>query len=148
MAGSQEKRRSRAGGGTVSSETACDDCGLKPWDAEDLQPGDLVCVCDDINELDPAFVLDQFMPIAVGGDFCPGSVDGNPLFVALWLEYGRRGGVEPAVLAEYLSWLSGAVTPSRLAQIMQVCAVLEVFTVAGDTNRLVAYLDGLIPVAQ
>lgn len=119
----------------------CEDCGLKPWDADDLNPGDMVCVCDDINELDPAFILGQFMPIAVGGDYCPGSVDGNLLFVAVWLEYGRRGGVEPAVLAEYRSWLTGAVTGQQLERITEICSALEALTDAGDTNALVVYLD-------
>lgn len=30
----------------------CDECGLTPWDADDLQPGDMVCVCDDPFHLD------------------------------------------------------------------------------------------------
>lgn len=25
----------------------CPDCGLKTWDAADLEPGDMVCTCDD-----------------------------------------------------------------------------------------------------
>lgn len=131
----------------MPDEFACDECGLKPWDADTLLPGDMVCVCDDVNECDPAYLIGQFMPITVGGDYCPGSVDGNPLFVAVWLEYGRRGGVEPAVLDEYRSWLAGAVTPHQLEQIMQVCALLEVLTVTGDVEGLGAYLDSLMAVS-
>jgi hypothetical protein len=127
-------------------DETCEECDLKPWDADDLTPGDMVCVCDDINELDPAYLIGHFMPIAVGGDYCPGPVDGNPLFVAVWLEYGRRGGVESAVLAEYRSWLAGVVTPSQLERIMRICAVLEVLTEAGNTDGLCAYLDTLMAV--
>lgn len=119
---------------------------MKPWDADDLMPGDMVCVCDEVNEADPAFILGQYMPVTVGGDYCPGPVDGNPLFVAVWLEYGRRGGVEPAVLAEYRSWLAGVVTPPQLEQIMRICALLETLTEAGDTEGLGAYLDALMAV--
>lgn len=25
----------------------CPDCGLKPWDADDLEPGEYVCTCLD-----------------------------------------------------------------------------------------------------
>ena len=134
------------GGVAVTAESACEDCGLKPWDADDLQPGDMVCVCDDINELDPAFILGQFMPIAVGGDYCPGPVDGNPLFVAVWLEYGRRGGVEPAEVDEYRSWLGAAATCPQLEQIARICALLETLTEAGDTDGLGVYLDAQMAV--
>ena len=28
------------------SDDVCPSCGLKAWDADDLQPGDYVCTCD------------------------------------------------------------------------------------------------------
>lgn len=31
-------------------ESACDECGLKLWDADNLEPGDMVCVCDDPDD--------------------------------------------------------------------------------------------------
>lgn len=32
----------------------CDQCGLKTWDADDLEPGDDVCVCDGALDEDVA----------------------------------------------------------------------------------------------
>ncbi len=120
----------------------CEVCGLKPWDAEDLQPGDMVCVCDDLAELEPDFVLGQYMPIVVGGDYAPGSVD-CPWQVAVWLEYGRRGGVPPGELAEYRLWLLGHATTDVLHRVLNVCVRLEELTEAGDHEGVGAYLDAL-----
>lgn len=118
----------------------CDQCGLKPWDADDLQPGDLVCPCDDLRECEPDFILGQFMTIS-GGDYVPGSVDGQPWRIAVWLEYGRRGGVEPDVLAAYRGWLAVEATTLQVERVMAVCAVLEDATERGDHDRIGMYLD-------
>lgn len=33
----------------VDTPSACAGCGLKTWDAPDLEPGDYVCTCDDVE---------------------------------------------------------------------------------------------------
>ncbi len=39
----------------------CEQCGLPLWDADDLQPGGLVCVCDDPDALEPD---EELIPLA------------------------------------------------------------------------------------
>lgn len=126
----------------------CELCGLKPWDADDLIPGDMVCVCDDLRELEPDFVIGQFMPVLVGGDYMPPSVLKHPWQVALWLEYGRRGGVPPEEVAEYRSLLSSCADARQLEQVMRVCADLERLTEAGDADAVGAYLDAVREAAS
>ncbi len=122
----------------------CDRCGLKPWDAEDLQPGGLVCVCDDLAELEPDFVLGQYMPIdAFGGDYTPLSLLTCPWQVAVWLEYGRRGGIAPDELAAYRALVAEHATAGQVEQVLRVGALLEALTVAGDHEGVGAYLAAL-----
>lgn len=59
----------------------------------------------------------------------------------MWLEYGRRGGVEPGVLAEYRGWLAVEATTLQVKRVMAVCAALEDATERQDHERIGVYLD-------
>ena len=105
-----------------------------------------------MSDLPECGLTDYLCICATTGDWVPGSIDGNPMYVAVFLEYLRRGGDDSVVeggAPGYRAWLAANGSAGFLTKVMGIAAELERLTVDGACVECVgAYLDPMLDVLR